>query len=93
MEKENRLYKIRLLGYGEQIIHAPVEASGWYRLIVDQNGVWRAVHEKWGQSNVGWRNHTCWTVRRSHLERPDRAYRLAPPVQETMTAREYAERP
>ena len=56
-------------------------------------GVWQAVHEKWGERNVGWRNHTCWTVRRSHLERPDKAYRLSPPVQESMTAREYAERP
>ncbi len=56
-------------------------------------GVWQAVHEKWGERNVGWRNHTCWTVRRSHLERPDKAYRLSPPVQESKTAREYAERP
>ena len=60
---------------------------------VDFPGVWQAVHDKWGQSNVGWRNHTCWTVRRSHLERPDALYRLSPAVQETMTAREYAERP
>ena len=56
-------------------------------------GVWQAVHEKWGQDNVGWRNYTCWTVRRSHLERPDAQYKLSPPVQETMTARPYAERP
>lgn len=56
-------------------------------------GVWQAVHEKWGERNVGWRNHTCWTVRRSHLERPDALYRLSPPVQESMTARLYAERP
>jgi hypothetical protein len=41
MEKENQLYKIRMSGHGEQIIHAPIEASGWYRLTVDENGDFR----------------------------------------------------
>lgn len=57
-------------------------------------GVWQAVHEKWGQENVGWRNHTCWVVRRSHLERPVKPIPgTGLQMQETMTARPYAERP
>ena len=42
-------------------------------------GVWKAVDEKFAGGNpervkqdIEWRGQTCWAVRRSHLERPNR---------------------
>ena len=38
MKKEAQLFKVRMSGHNEQIIHAPAEASGWFRLEVDEKG-------------------------------------------------------
>lgn len=39
MQKDDgQLYKVRLGTHGEKIIHAPVEADGWYSLMVSPNG-------------------------------------------------------
>jgi hypothetical protein len=34
----NAIYKVRTINKGEQILHAPATASGWYSLIEDENG-------------------------------------------------------
>lgn len=37
-KQDGQLYKVRIGTHGEKIIHAPVEAEGWYGLSVLPNG-------------------------------------------------------
>ena len=39
MEKcKDQIYKIRRGSHGENVIHAPIEMNGWFKLVVEKDG-------------------------------------------------------